>query len=173
MARELVWHTKQGIFSHLHAARVLSMPCRRPVRDANVRAWRGLGAGTTSEGVAWGNGRQVRGFCCTELGWQVRYVQPLLCTSTACEISRASARLKKCPTACQPQPAAHACPPSPSLRCCAPSTPGCRLACMLCPWHALRRGCRRGGRATLSWLGHGPARVSMGWGYASAPTLRC
>ncbi|KAI7843189.1 hypothetical protein COHA_003172 [Chlorella ohadii] len=31
----------------------------RPVRDANVRAWRGLGAGTTSEGVAWGNGRQV------------------------------------------------------------------------------------------------------------------
>ena len=87
---------------------------------------------------------------------------------------RGSARLKNCPTACQPQPATHAPPPSPpSHRCCAPSTHGCRPACTLCPWHALRRGCRRGGRATLLWLAHGPARVSMGWGYASAPTLRC
>lgn len=29
------------------------------MRDANVARWRGLGAGTSAEGVGWGTGRQV------------------------------------------------------------------------------------------------------------------
>ncbi|EFN53753.1 hypothetical protein CHLNCDRAFT_136360 [Chlorella variabilis] len=32
---------------------------RRPVRDGNVAKWRGLGGGSSAEGVAWGPGRQV------------------------------------------------------------------------------------------------------------------
>lgn len=138
---------------------VLCPTCRRPVRDANVRAWRGLGAGTSSEGVAWGNGRQVRRqrlrvavtLCGLPRarGWPalMRHHQSLLLFLLTAPLSLSSSCRGWGALTQANTPLPLRTMPVPR-RCCAPSTPGCPPACMPSRSHALQRGCRRGGHET-------------------------